>query len=161
MNVIYPGSFDPVTYGHLDIIERCSKKFDKVIVAILSNSSKKTLLTVEERFEILKKAIEKYDNVEVDTFSGLLVDYAKQKGISTVIRGLRAVTDFEYELQMALMNRQLDDEMETIFLMSSSQYTFLSSSIVKEVARFDRDISSFVPKVVEDLIRRKLKGDML
>lgn len=161
MNVIYPGSFDPVTYGHLDIIERCSKKFDKVIVAILSNSSKKTLLTVEERFEILKKSIEKYDNVEVDTFSGLLVDYAKQKGISTVIRGLRAVTDFEYELQMALMNRQLDDEMETIFLMSSSQYTFLSSSIVKEVARFDRDISSFVPKVVEDLIRRKLKGDML
>lgn len=159
MRVIYPGSFDPVTYGHLDIIERCSKKFDKVIVSILNNPSKKTLFTVEERHELLKKAVENFDNVEVDRFSGLLVDYAKSKGISTMIRGLRAVTDFEYELQMALMNRELDNELESIFLMSSKQYTFLSSSLVKEVAKFDGDISTIVPEVVGVALKKKLRGD--
>lgn len=159
MQVIYPGSFDPITYGHLDIIERCSKKFEKVTVSILKNEAKNTLFTVEERLELLKKSVKKFENVEVDTFSGLLVDYAKQKGISTMIRGLRAVTDFEYELQMALMNRELDEDLETIFLMSSSKYTFLSSSVVKEVAKFDGDVSTIVPEVVEIALKQKVKGD--
>lgn len=159
MVVIYPGSFDPVTYGHLDIIERCSKKFDHVIVSVLNNPAKKTLFTVEERATLLKEAMKDFDNVQVDTFSGLLVDYAKSKGISTVIRGLRAVTDFEYELQMALMNRQLDSELETIFLMSSSKYTFLSSRMVKEVATFNGDISGLVPDNVQKAIVNKLKGE--
>ncbi len=159
MIVIYPGSFDPVTYGHLDIIERCSKKFDQVIVSILNNPTKKTLFSVDERIKLLKEVVKDLKNVEIDTFSGLLVNYAKTRGISTVIRGLRAVTDFEYELQMALMNRELDNELETIFLMSSSQYTFLSSSMVKEVAGFDGDISGLVPDYVEKAINYKLKGD--
>ncbi|WP_425448944.1 pantetheine-phosphate adenylyltransferase [Dethiothermospora halolimnae] len=159
MTVIYPGSFDPITNGHLDIIERCAKKFDKVIVAILNNPSKNTMFSVKERLDLIEKVLEQYDNVEIDTFTGLLIDYAKSKGVSTVIRGLRAVSDFEYELQMALMNRKLDEELETLFLMSSSKYTFLSSSIVKEVARFDGEISNIVPKIVEDAIRKKLKGD--
>ncbi len=160
MVVVYPGSFDPITNGHLDIIERCSKKFDKVVVSILYNPSKKTMFTVEERKEMIKEAVKKFTNVEVDTFSGLLVDYSKAKGISTVIRGLRAVTDFEYEMQMALMNRKLDDELETVFLMSSNQYTFLSSSVVKEVAIFNGDISKLVPKVVNQAIYKKLKGGL-
>ncbi len=159
MVVIYPGSFDPVTYGHIDIIERCSKKFDHVIVSVLNNSAKKTLFTVDERAELLREAMKDLRNVEIDTFSGLLVDYAKKKGISTVIRGLRAVTDFEYELQMALMNRQLDSELETIFLMSSSKYTFLSSSLVKEVAKFNGDIAGLVPENVKKAIYNKLKGE--
>ncbi|MTI47711.1 pantetheine-phosphate adenylyltransferase [Sporosalibacterium faouarense] len=159
MKVIYPGSFDPITNGHLDIVERCSQKFDKVILAILNNSAKNTLFTVDERLKILESCIEEYDNVEVDTFSGLLVDYAREKGITTVIRGLRAVTDFEYELQMALMNRELDSELDTLFLMSSSQYAFLSSSLVKEVAKYDGDITRFVPKVVEEALHHKMKGD--
>lgn len=159
MIVIYPGSFDPVTYGHLDIIERCSKKFDHVIVSILNNPKKKTLFSVNERIELLREVVKDLKNVEIDTFSGLLVNYAKTRGISTVIRGLRAVTDFEYELQMALMNRELDNELETIFLMSSSQYTFLSSSMVKEVADFNGDISGLVPDYVEKAINYKLKGE--
>lgn len=159
MVVIYPGSFDPVTYGHLDIIERCAKKFDHVIVSILNNSTKNTLFSVDERAELLKEAVKDLKNVEIDTFSGLLVNYAKVKGISTAIRGLRAVTDFEYELQMALMNRELDKELETIFLMASSQYTFLSSSIVKEVATLDGDISGLVPDNVQKAIFSKLKGE--
>ena len=159
MIVIYPGSFDPVTYGHLDIIERCSKKFDHVIVSILNNPKKKTLFSVNERIELLREVVKDLKNVEIDTFSGLLEKKKKTRGISTVIRGLRAVTDFEYELQMALMNRELDNELETIFLMSSSQYTFLSSSMVKEVADFNGDISGLVPDYVEKAINYKLKGE--
>ena len=158
MIVIYPGSFDPVTYGHLDIIDRCCKKFDKVIVSVLNNKSKKNLFTIEERVELLIKTLEKYDNVEVDTFSGLLVDYAKQKGCSTMIRGLRAVSDFEYEMQMALVNKKLEDDIETLFMVARGRYAYLSSSIVKEVAMFGGDVSCFVPKIVENALKEKIEG---
>lgn len=158
MTVIYPGSFDPVTYGHLDIIERSSKKFEKVIVAVLNNTSKNVLFTVEERVEMLEKTLKKYDNVEVDTFSGLLIDYAKKKNVTTMVRGLRAVSDFEYEMQMALANRKLYPDIETLFMVSGSDYTYLSSSLVKEIAMFDGDISCLVPKIVREALKEKLKG---
>ncbi len=158
MSVIYPGSFDPVTYGHLDIIKRCSKKFDKVVVAILKNPSKNTMFTVEERVSLLEEELKNFDNVEVDTFSGLLIDYADQKGITTMVKGLRAVSDFEYEMQMALANRKLNNDIETLFMVSSGEYVYLSSSIAKEIATFGGNISCFVPKSVEEAINRKLKG---
>ncbi|MTI67582.1 MAG: pantetheine-phosphate adenylyltransferase [Firmicutes bacterium] len=155
MAVVYPGSFDPVTYGHLDIIKRSRRKFDKVIVAVLNNPSKKALFSVEERIELLKKATKNMDNVEIDCFTGLLVDYVKGKDISMIIKGLRAVSDFEYELQMALMNNRLNTDIETFFLMTGSEYSFLSSSLVKEVAKFDGDISQLVPKEVELAMKEK------
>lgn len=158
MEVIYPGSFDPITNGHLDIIDRCAKKFDKVVVAILNNRSKNTLFTVEERKELLEKCLEGYDNIEIDTFSGLLIDYAKEKNITTMVRGLRAVSDFEYEMQMALVNRKLYEEIETLFMVSSGDYAYLSSSIVKEIAMFDGDVSCLVPEVVEKFLTEKIKG---
>lgn len=158
MEVIYPGSFDPVTNGHLDIIERCSKKFSKVTVSVLINTTKKSMFTVEERVKLLKECVKKFHNVEVDTFSGLLIDYARKKDVSTLIRGLRAVSDFEYEMQIALMNKKLCDDIETLFMMSRSEYAFLSSSIVKEIARFNGDISCLVPKPVEIAIKEKIKG---
>lgn len=160
MVVIYPGSFDPVTNGHLDIIDRCSKKFDKLIVAILENDSKKSMFSVKEREELLKKTLEKYDNIEVTTFSGLLVEYVKQRNIDIIIRGLRAVSDYEYEMQMALTNKSLYEDVETVFLISSTQYSFLSSSIVKEVARFNGDITGLVPNVVRDAIKEKIKEEI-
>jgi pantetheine-phosphate adenylyltransferase len=158
MKVIYPGSFDPVTFGHLDIIERCAKKFDKVIVAVLNNSSKKGVFTLDERMELLREVVKDYPNVEIDTFSGLLTEYANEKECTTMVRGLRAVSDFEYEMQMALVNRKLYDEIETLFMVSSGKYAYLSSSIVKEVAMFGGDISCFVPKIVEEALKNKLKG---
>lgn len=158
MVVIYPGSFDPVTYGHIDIINRCSKKFDKVIVSVLNNNSKKNMFTVDERITLLKKALEEYDNVEVDSFNGLLIDYARKKNCSLIVRGLRAVSDFEYEMQMALVNKKLSKDIETIYMVARGEYSYLSSSIVKEVATFGGDISCFVPKVVEKAIKEKLNG---
>lgn len=158
MIVIYPGSFDPITYGHLDIIDRCSKKFDTVIVSVLNNKSKKNMFTIEERVELLERVLEKYDNVEVDTFSGLLVDYTKEKGCTTMIRGLRAVSDFEYEMQMALVNKKLEDDIETLFMVASGKYAYLSSSIVKEVAMFGGNISCFVPPLIEVALKEKIKG---
>ncbi len=158
MVVVYPGSFDPVTNGHLDIIERCSKKFEKVIVAVLNNPSKKPMFTVEERVELLRAVTKGYENVEVDSFSGLLVEYVKKKNVSFIIKGLRAVSDFEYEMQMAMMNRALDNSVETLFLMTNSKYSFLSSSLVKEVAKLNGDISDIVPKEVERAILNKIKG---
>lgn len=158
MVVIYPGSFDPVTYGHLDIINRCSKKFDKVIVAVLNNKSKKSMFTIEERIELLEEVLKDYDNVEVDTFSGLLVDYAREKGCTTMVRGLRAVSDFEYEMQMALANKKLKPDIETLFMVSNGKYAYLSSSIVKEVAIFGGDVSCFVPHTVEIALKKKIKG---
>lgn len=160
MTVIYPGSFDPVTYGHLDIIKRCSNKFDKVVVAVLNNQSKKNMFTIQERVDLLEDSLKKYDNVEVDTFSGLLVDYTKEKGCTTLIRGLRAVSDFEYEMQMALVNKKLVEDIETLFMVASGEYGYLSSSIVKEVASFGGDISCFVPKVVEKSLEDKIKGGL-
>ncbi|WP_082394756.1 pantetheine-phosphate adenylyltransferase [Caloranaerobacter sp. TR13] len=158
MIVVYPGSFDPVTNGHLDIIERCSKKFEKVIVAVLNNPSKKPMFTVEERVELLEVVTKEYKNVEIDSFSGLLVEYVRKRNISFIIKGLRAVSDFEYELQMAMMNRTLDNNVETLFLMTNSKYSFLSSSLVKEVAKLNGDISNIVPKEVEKAILNKIKG---
>ncbi|WDV47652.1 pantetheine-phosphate adenylyltransferase [Clostridiaceae bacterium M8S5] len=158
MIVVYPGSFDPITYGHLDIIKRCSKKFDKVIISILKNDAKKTLFNVQERVALIKEATKHLDNIEVDSFSGLLVDYVKQKNISLIVKGLRMVADFEYEMQMAMINKRLNKEVETVFLMSSSEYIFLSSSAVKQAARAGGDISGFVPPIVREAINQKIKG---
>ncbi|NBI06871.1 pantetheine-phosphate adenylyltransferase [Senegalia massiliensis] len=160
MTVIYPGSFDPVTNGHLDIIKRASKKFDKIIVTVLNNPSKNSLFNVEERVELLKNTTKDIENVEIDSFAGLLIDYAKSKDVSIILKGLRALSDFEYEFQMALTNTMLDEELETFFLMTSSKYSFLSSSVVKEIAKFNGDISKLVPEIVEYNLNKKLKGDI-
>lgn len=152
---IYPGSFDPITYGHIDIIDRASKIADKLIVAVLNNHDKKSLFTVDERVEMIKESIKGYDNVEVESFDGLLVDYAKSKNAKIVIRGLRAVTDFEYELQMAQTNRELDYDIDTVFLLTNLKYSYLSSSIVKQVASFDGDVSKFVTPQVADRLKKK------
>lgn len=133
---VCPGSFDPVTLGHLDIIKRGAKIFDEVYVCVLNNSSKKPLFTVEERCELIRQATKELPNIKVESFHGLLVDYAKQKEAKVILRGLRAVTDFEYEMQGTSMNKVLDDEIETFFMMTNNQYSFLSSSIVKEVAKY-------------------------
>jgi pantetheine-phosphate adenylyltransferase len=160
MKAIYPGSFDPVTYGHIDIIRRSASKFDKVIVAVLNNSSKNGFFTIEERLDLLRKTTKDIKNVEIDSFSGLLIDYTKMKDVNIVIKGLRAVSDFEYEMQMALANKKLYPELETLFMVSSTKYSFLSSSIVKEVAFLGGDVSCFVPKIVEDALKNKVKGGL-
>lgn len=155
---IYPGSFDPITFGHIDIIERASKISDKLIVAVLNNPEKQSLFTVEERCEMIRDAIKNYDNVEVESFDGLLVDYAKKKNANIIIRGLRAVTDFEYELQLAQTNRQIYDKVDTVFLLTNIQYSYLSSSIVKQVAKENGDISKFVtPHVANKLLEKNRK----
>lgn len=152
---VCPGSFDPITYGHLDIIQRGAKVFDEVYVGVLNNSAKKSLFTVEERVELIKEATSHIPNVKVDSFEGLLVDYAKHRNAQVVIRGLRAVSDFEYEMQITSMNRLLNDDIETFFIMTKNQYSFLSSSIVKEVAKYGGDISELVPKVVQQKLTEK------
>jgi len=154
---IYPGSFDPITNGHLDIIERASKLCDKIIVAVLENPSKNPLFTLEERVNLIKEAVEPYDNITVDYFSGLLIDYARKNNAKMIIKGLRAVSDFEYEFQMALMNRKLSPDVETIFLMTSSKNSYLSSSIIKEVAKFGGCIEGLVPMSTKTAILEKLK----
>lgn len=158
MKVLYPGSFDPITYGHIDIIERCAKEFDQVVVAVLRNSSKVGLFTTEERVHLLKEATMHLENVEIDSFSGLLIDYAKEKDIRIIVKGLRAVSDFEYEMQMALANRKLSPNLETLFMVSNTKYSFLSSSIVREVASLGGDVSSFVPEIVDIALKNKIKG---
>ena len=152
---VCPGSFDPVTYGHLDIIRRGAKVFDQVYVAVLKNSSKKPLFSVEERMELLKEVVKPFPNVVVESFNGLLVDHARSKNATTILRGLRAVSDFEYEMQITSMNRVLDENIETFFMMTNSQYAFLSSSIVKEVAKYNGNISDLVPPIVEEALRKK------
>ncbi|MEW4289255.1 pantetheine-phosphate adenylyltransferase [Rossellomorea marisflavi] len=154
---VCPGSFDPITYGHLDIITRGAKVFDKVHVVVLSNSSKQPLFTVDERMELIRQSTAHLSNVEVASFQGLLVDYAKKVHASAIIRGLRAVSDFEYEMQITSMNRVLEDEIETFFIMTNNQYSFLSSSIVKEVSKYGADISELVPKPVEEALKLKYK----
>ena len=154
---IYPGSFDPVTVGHLDIIKRASKLFDRVIVAVLVNMEKKPWFTIEERTELLKKATEGMPDGEITGFDGLLVDFAAQQNASAIVRGLRAVSDFEYEFQMALTNRKLDDTIETVFLTSSAENMFLSSSTVKQVGVLGGDISAFVPDCIKDEILLRIK----
>ncbi len=153
---IYPGSFDPVTNGHLDIAERGLKLFDKIIIAILHNPEKKYLFTVEERIEMLEESFKGESNVEIDSFNGLLVDYAVQKNANAVLRGMRAVSDFEYEFQLALMNRRLNREVETVFLMTGLRWIFTSSSIIKEAAKFGGNIEGMVPPEVEQRLKEKL-----
>lgn len=152
---IYPGSFDPVTNGHIDIIERGLKLFDKVIVAILHNPAKTSLFTVEERLDMLKKSLGHFSNVEIDTFSGLLVDYVIKRDAQVILRGMRAVSDFEYEFQMALMNRRLDRNIQTVFLMTGLRWIFTSSSIIKEAARFGGNITGMVPPIVCQKMKEK------
>ena len=153
---IYPGSFDPLTNGHLDVIERAAKLFDRVIVAVAKSDSKNPLFTLEERVELVQGAVRRMKNVSADSFDGLLVDYVKKCKAKAVVRGLRAVSDFEFEFQLALMNRKLNDQFETIFMMPKDTYTFLSSRIVKEIARLGGDVSAFVPVHVRRELSRKL-----
>ena len=145
---IVPGSFDPITYGHIDIINRSAQLFDEVIVSILVNPDKKYLFTLEEREEMINESIKDFKNVKVDSFSGLLVNYAKKVNSTVIVRGLRAVSDFEYEMQLTFMNKALDDNIETFYMMANKQYSFISSSIVKGVSGFGADLSKFVPKHV-------------
>ena len=152
---IYPGTFDPVTNGHLDILERALKLFDNVIITIAHNSAKNPLFTEEERFELLKAVTKRFSRVEVAMFKGLLVDYVRERNAAVIIRGLRAMTDFEYEFQMALMNRKLDAQVETIFLVPNEKYTYLSSNMVREIARFHGDVSKFVPLAVKKALQKK------
>ncbi|MES0446709.1 MAG: pantetheine-phosphate adenylyltransferase [Desulfobacterales bacterium] len=154
---IYPGSFDPVTNGHLDIAERGLKLFDKVIVAILQNPVKSFLFTVEERLEMLEVSFQKYPNIEVEPFDGLLVDYAAKRKSHAILRGMRAVSDFEYEFQLALMNRRLNREVQTVFLMTGFRWIFTSSSIIKEAARFGGDIKDMVPPIVNQKLKDKFE----
>lgn len=155
---VYPGSFDPVTHGHLDIIERAANIFDKVVVAVLQNNSKTPLFSVDERIDMLKKTTSSFKNVEIDYFSGLLVDYMKQNNYHVIIKGLRMLSDFEYEFQMALMNKKLNNDIETLFMMTNSKYAYLSSSIVKEIAKFNGDISELVPEYVATKFKENLRG---
>ncbi len=143
--VIYPGSFDPFTNGHLDIVQRAAKLFDQVIVAVAKNEGKNPLFSVEERLDLVRQSIKGQQNVSAEAFEGLLVEYVEKRGGQAVIRGLRAVSDFEFEFQLALMNRKLNEHVETIFMMPKDTYTFLSSRLVKEIARLGGDVSSFVP----------------
>lgn len=152
---VYPGTFDPITNGHLDIIKRASGLFDKLYVVVPSNINKKTLFSVEERVNLIKKVVADIPNVVVDTTSMLTVDYAKTVGANTLLRGLRMVSDFEYELQMAALNKSLNSEVETIFIMSSHEYSFLSSSSVKEIAAFSGEFKDFVPKPVYEALKEK------
>ena len=154
--VIYPGSFDPLTNGHLDVIQRATRLFDRVIVAVARSESKHPLFSLDERLEIVARAIKVLPNVEADAFDGWLIDYVKQRSAQAVIRGLRAVSDFEFEFQLALMNRKLNESIETIFMMPKDTYTFLSSRIVKEIASLGGDVSAFVPAHVRRALKCKL-----
>ena len=154
---VYAGSFDPVTYGHIDIIERAARIFDRIIVAVAHNTEKKPLFSVKERVMMLKKATRNMSNVEVDDFSGLAVDYVSKSGANVLIRGLRMLSDFEYEFQMALTNRKLDEKIETIFLMPNESYSYLSSTLIKEAACLGADVSSFVPPFIGKQLKDKLE----
>ena len=155
--VIYPGSFDPLTNGHLDVIRRAAKLFDRVIVAVADNEGKQALFTQAERQQLVARSLKRLPNTSADSFSGLLVDYVESRGASAIIRGLRAVSDFEFEFQLALMNRKLNERVETIFMMPKDTYTFLSSRLVKEIARLGGDVREFVPAHVESALKKKLR----
>ena len=152
---IYPGSFDPLTYGHLNIIERGRLLFDKLIVAVAHNTAKKTFFDFEERVEILREILKDVDGVEVDGFEGLLVDYAVKKKATVILRGIRTVSDFEYEFQMALANKMLNPALETVFMMTDAKYSYLSSTLIKEIVHFGGSVSSMVPPLVEEKLKKK------
>jgi pantetheine-phosphate adenylyltransferase len=153
---IYPGSFDPVTNGHLDLIERGEKMFDLLIVAVLQNAEKRPLFSVQERVEMLRETTKQWNDVEVDVFDGLLVDYARKKGAGVILRGIRAVSDYEYELQMALMNRKLEPRLETVFMLPGVTYSYLSSKLVREIAQLGAPLNGLVPAIVEERLRAKV-----
>ncbi|MBZ5537038.1 MAG: pantetheine-phosphate adenylyltransferase [Acidobacteriia bacterium] len=158
---LYPGTFDPVTNGHIDIIERCSKVFDQVIVAILLNPDKNPLFTVSERVSMLKAvARNRFENVTVDTFDGLLVEYAVKKKATVIVRGIRAISDYEYELQMALMNRRLEPRIETVFMLPAEAFSYLSSKLIREIFVLGGSVKGLVPEIVELRLRAKNKGPM-
>lgn len=152
---VYPGSFDPITFGHLDIIERSAKLFDKLYIGVLNNSAKNSMFTVEERVELIREVTKHIPNIEVDFFNGLLADYVDVIGANAIVRGLRAVTDFEYEIQIAQMNHELNPRVDTIYLTTSTQYAYLSSSIVKEIAMYHGDVTKFVPEEVAYKLKEK------
>ncbi len=152
---IYPGTFDPITNGHLDIIQRAVNLFDRVIVGVTTNPAKTPLFSADERVEMIQKSVSNLASVAVEHFDGLLMNYAKKKEANVIVRGLRAITDFEFEFQMALVNRRLAEHVVTVFLMPNEKYTYLNSTIVKEVAKFDGDVRSFVPKDVDERLRKK------
>ncbi len=156
VKAVYPGSFDPVTNGHVDIIDRASKVFDHLIVAVLENPRKTPLFSIEERVEMLNNIIEHYPNVEVDYYKGLLIEYSRKQGAKIIIKGLRAISDFEFEFQMALINRKLDCDVETLFMMTNNKYSYISSSIVKEVASYGGEVKDLVPTEVYESIMKKL-----
>ena len=153
---ICPGSFDPVTNGHLDLVERAAKIFDRLIVSVLRNQEKEPLFDLEERLEMLREVLRAYPNVEVDSFAGLLMEYARQKQARVILRGIRAVSDYEYELQMALMNRKLEPQVETVFMLPGEAYSYLSSRLVREVARLGGSLKGLVPAIVEERLRVKI-----
>lgn len=153
---IYPGSFDPVTNGHLDLIERGAKIFGRLIVALLRNTDKQPLFTVDERVEMLREVTKNFPAVEVDVFQGLLVDYARRRGATVILRGIRAVSDYEYELQMALMNRKLEPNLETVFMLPGEAYSYLSASVVREIAHLGGPLTGLVPPIVEQRLKGKL-----
>ncbi len=155
---VYPGSFDPITLGHLNIIKRASRIFDKVYVCLMINSAKKPTFTLEERFDFLTRATKRFENVEVDHSEGLLIDYARSKGASVIVKGLRAVSDFDMEFQIALFNKRLEPMIDTMFLTADEKYTFLSSTIVREMARYNADLSKFVPREIIDDVLKKLQN---
>lgn len=152
---VYPGTFDPITNGHIDIIARAARMFDRIVVALGVNVKKQTLFSEEERLELVREALREHRNVEVKRAPGLIVEFARAEGAIAIVRGLRFVSDFEYEMQMALMNRKLDDEINTIFLMPHENYTYLNSSIVRELTRYDADVRSFVPACVAEALKAK------
>src|SRR5271155_3813685 len=153
---LYPGSFDPVTNGHLDLIERGEKMFDRLIVAVLKNAEKQPLFSVPERVEMLREVTKRLDSVEVDVFEGLLVDYARKRGAAVILRGIRAVSDYEYELQMALMNRKLEPRLETVFMLPGLSYSYLSSKLVREIAQLGASLKGLVPEGVDQRMRGKV-----
>ena len=153
---IYPGSFDPVTNGHLDLIERGEKMFDKLIVAVLKNVEKVPLISVSERVDMLREVTKKWDSVEIDVFEGLLVDYARKRGAAVILRGIRAISDYEFELQMALMNRKLEPRLETVFMLPGESYSYLSSKLVREIAHLGGPTTGLVPPSVEQRLRAKV-----
>src|SRR6516165_623132 len=153
---IYPGSFDPVTNGHLDLIERGQKMFDRLIVAVLKNTEKEPMFSVPERVDMLREVTRHWESVEIDVFEGLLVDYARKRGAAVILRGIRAVSDYEYELQMALMNRKLEPRLETVFMMPGETYSYLSAKVVREIAHFGGPLAGLVPPTVEQRLRAKV-----